>query len=116
MGLIQLPTDILRYILSLVVYDAFVTNYPIYADESVETNVSTITKKGGDFYCLVTESKMTRTMKMLGLVHPKTRHILLNASKFYHQGNGDTWNYANRLWSFDPTFFVTLAQSAKRKK
>lgn len=101
-GLIQLPTDILRYILSIVVYDTFVIDYPVYLGLGIVDNITRITRKGGDFYCLYSQSKMATLLKKLGLIHPATRRVLVDATIFYDQPG------AIKLWGFNPSFFATL--------
>lgn len=109
-SIVDFPTDILRYILSIVVYDTFVTNYSEYsAEKSFEDNISQITKEDGDFYCSYAKSKMARSMKKLSLIHPKIKRILVNASKLYLNGK----EYYSRLWGFDRSFFATLEASEK---
>lgn len=92
--LLQLPKDILRYILSLVVYDTLVEKYGM-------SSVGCITSSFA-IACRYDESEMSTAVKTLSLIHPSTRQLLVDVSEV---------NLRIRYWRFKPSFFVTLLQN-----
>lgn len=94
--LLLLPRDILTYILSIAVYDAYAEKY--YSQSySVETN---ILRMRDSFDIAYIVSPMARTMQCLGLIHPTIRSILQKASICKER----------RTWGIDPHFFHTLCR------
>lgn len=111
--LLQLPREILEYILSIVVYDYCVgervrTGTGLRYEKThtsvvVEENIALMTLHGGSFYCEYHESNRSILMRRLSFVHPKLRKILLDVS--IKRGK----NFDKNVWSFDERFFHTLS-------
>lgn len=84
----QLPKDLIRYILSIVVYDAYQEMY--WHNRSFPV--------GSHFECNRNVSAMANLMLELSLVHPVFHKVLANVSKTSN-GNGRT-----NTWHFDESF------------
>ena len=112
-GLLELPKDVLHYILSIVVYDAFLKQYPFEAKRSMRDIIARITDRSGSFYCCYAESKMATMLKGLGLVCKKIRHLLMNVSVVTSLPAHFDFLVINgrwpRQWGFDYKFFRTLS-------
>ena len=106
--LLELPKDVLTYLISIVLYDTFVEEYGFI--DCLEENVKHITRSDGDFYCAYVDSRMGRAMKRLCLVHPLLRRLLQSATIIY-----DDRFSSGKLWGFKRDFFQTLITHARRK-
>jgi len=96
--LLNLPKELLTYILSLVVVDIHRTFYAHSVDLS----------KGGAFDRCYKGSKMSQAMQRLALIHPLIRQILFDVTNIHFwplDGYDDEYV---RYWSFDRRFFTTL--------
>lgn len=92
--LLQLPKDILRYILSLCLYDTF---HDEYARIHIDALTTPSYFHGG---CLV-GSPMSAAMLRLSKVHPTIRRILISVS---------VWDSNGVSWCFDEHFFRLLPE------
>lgn len=99
--LLELPKDILKYILSLVICDYYSYTYDrtarIRTNRIIDEYIALMSLEGRfDQKC--EKSHMSYKMIMLSQTHPKIRRILKDVSVF--DGNGS--------WGFDEMFFHTL--------
>lgn len=104
--LLSLPKDVLRYILSIVVYDTLVEHYSIFCERtnSVSQNISLLTSTYS-MDCRFTDSKMAAAVKCLSLVHPSIHRLLVDVSEVATER---VFYSRSRYWKFNASFFVTL--------
>lgn len=95
--LISLPKDVLKYILSLVVFDFYLVHYG--NGHGIVEIVERLSGRGGYFDCFYRVSAMSCGVKTLGLVHPLFREILMSVTK-----KGPT----RTSWCFDARFFHSI--------
>jgi hypothetical protein len=135
--LLDLPRDILIYILSLVVNDYYETNYAVARSAAsvseVEVNIAFLTDY--TFKTKYTASNMAILVRRLSCVHPRIRTILIDNTKkqiFYCATKDNDWRphkYMSSLkaghfdspppnkdeeqqqwrWGFKDNFFNTLS-------
>ena len=67
MSLLQLPKDILRYIMSIVVYDIYIVEY-MHADRSLQENIERMTTVG-NFDCATRLSMLAEALQNLCQTH-----------------------------------------------
>ena len=91
--LLQLPKDVLKYILSIVVYNTYVEKYQHFQD-SFEENSQRLTETG---HFREKKSLMVDEMVQLSSVHTKVHQILLSVC---------VWEYGR--WTFDERFFAQI--------
>lgn len=97
--LLQLPKDIIWYILSLVVFDIYVEGYPAAARHNKHAVIESITGGFCNFNTKLNLSIMANAMHNLSLVHPCFRACLTRVSK----------NCSAHSWCFQQSFFRLLA-------
>lgn len=100
--LLQLPKDILTFILSIVVDDVFQQQYSS-AEETIPERIKSLCGRGGRFDCESWVSSMARFMVQLSHVHPLIRQLLRHGCQ-WHVGK-------EKEWIFLPCFFHAYGQS-----
>ena len=96
--LLQLPKDVLTYILSIVVFETYITQVSPFV-RSTTFLIDELTRPGA-FTCFVDNSiTMVPLMKTLSLIHPSIHKLLLTGCKKLVGGN---------RWSYKRSFFNTL--------
>lgn len=110
-GLMDLPTDLIRYIFSIVCFEYYLDQYTaasvVLIDSiKMEQMIALIT---GDcrFRFSRMESCMSNRMSFLSLIHPRIRHILKDASDC-HQ--------TEPLWGFVESFFHSISRLGYYKR
>lgn len=101
--LIELPKDILKYILSLVVCDYYAYTYDRSArkrSKCVQDEYVALLSLEGRFEQKHDKSHMANRIHKLSQTHPKIRRILKEATIW--DGHGS--------WGFDEMFFHTFTQ------
>ena len=101
--LLQLPKDILSYILSITVRDEYVDLYCKWGMSTDQDHFHTLTQ-GFQFSCVYAGSPLAVAMHRLSCVHPLFRQILLHAC--ITQDSAPTW--IARRWCFKESFFLVL--------
>ena len=94
--LLQLPKDILHYILSIVVFEEFVKKY-----EYGERTIKSLTEDYV-FHCPYDNQKLSGTFCTLSRVHPQLRQILRSFTIFIETNWGQRFKLKRE-------FFNTLA-------
>ncbi len=98
-----LPKDILQYILSIVVYDYYLSHYDhVWPSliSSYEMRIALLTSEGR-FESHWSRSSMAAYLLVLSQTHPKIRSILKSA----------TIPDSDNRWHFDEQFFHTLTRN-----
>ena len=98
--LLQLPKDILYYILSIVLYDNYVNSY-YHNPSDVKKNVEALVRC--NFDCRYNYSKMASFVKQLSSIHSIIRKMLRASS----------WFDTHPWWGFEKRFFHTLCSHAR---
>ena len=106
--LLDLPRDVVEYILSIVIYRLYIREYIL-----IEENANEMTQTA----CFVSSyqnSRMSRLMRKLGLIHPQILQMLRRATKTENQRTayGRVW----RVWKFRQSFFHTLISHSEYEK
>lgn len=117
--LLDLPCDILIYILSIVVNDYYETNYAVARSvvsvSEVEVNIAFLTDY--TFKTQYTASNMAILVRRLSCIHPRIRTILIDNTKkqvFYctKYPYNEEQQYPTWRWGFKDKFFNTLSSAA----
>ena len=75
--LLQLPKDILHYILSIVVFEEFVEKYIFYGAHKIESLTEEYV-----FHSWYDDGKLSGTFRTLSRIHPQLRQILRSFTIF----------------------------------
>lgn len=108
--LLDLPKDVLSYILSIVVYETYVENYNRNG-MLLRDNILSMTKQRS-FYCRYggCKARLSQVMRILSAIHPKIRQILMSACE---TGASENKNITKHVWRFREHFFYPMFPSIK---